>query len=61
LEHYIPRHCHCRAILGFGGIAGTAIEIAKIIFSFFLVLFIISLLSGGDRRFNMPIASFTVD
>lgn len=34
------------AVLGFGGIAGTAIGIAKIIFFVFLVLFIISLFVG---------------
>lgn len=39
------------AVLGFGGIAGTAIEIAKIIFFVAIVLFaisaIIGLLRGG--------------
>ena len=30
------------AVLGFGGIAGTAIGIAKILFFVFLVLFLIS-------------------
>jgi uncharacterized membrane protein YtjA (UPF0391 family) len=30
------------AVLGFGGIAGTAVEIAKILFFVFLVLFLIS-------------------
>lgn len=34
------------AVLGFGGIAGTATEIAKILFGVFIVLFIISLLLG---------------
>ena len=34
------------AILGFGVLAGTAMEIAKILFFVFIVLFIISLISG---------------
>jgi uncharacterized membrane protein YtjA (UPF0391 family) len=34
------------AILGFGGVAGTAVGIAKILFFVFLVLFVISLLMG---------------
>ena len=34
------------AVLGFGGLAGTAIGIAKIIFFVFIVLFIISFLMG---------------
>ena len=34
------------AVLGFGVIAGTAAYIAKILFFVFLVLFIISLISG---------------
>ena len=38
------------AILGFGGIAGTAAGIAKILFVIFLVLFLASLVSGGIRR-----------
>lgn len=41
------------AVLGFGGIAGTAIDIAKLIFFVALVLFAISavlgLLKGRDR------------
>ncbi|GIL39758.1 hypothetical protein TMPK1_19950 [Rhodospirillales bacterium TMPK1] len=31
------------AVLGFGGIAGTAVEIAKILFVVFLILFLVSL------------------
>ena len=38
------------AVLGFGGIAGTAVGIAKILFFVFLVLFIVSLIAGGVRR-----------
>jgi uncharacterized membrane protein YtjA (UPF0391 family) len=34
------------AILGFGGIAGTAVGIAKILFVVFLVLFIVSFIMG---------------
>ena len=39
-------------ILGFGGIAGASIEIAKIIFVIALVLFVVSLIFGstGGRR-----------
>jgi len=38
------------AVLGFGGIAGVAIEIAKIIFFVAIVLFVISLLFGLAGR-----------
>lgn len=34
------------AFLGFGGIAGTATDIAKILFGVFLILFLVSLLLG---------------
>ena len=37
------------AVLGFGGIAGTAIEIAKIIFFVAIVLFLISAVLGFVR------------
>lgn len=37
------------AVLGFGGIAGTAIEIAKIIFFVAIVLFLISAVLGLVR------------
>jgi uncharacterized membrane protein YtjA (UPF0391 family) len=37
------------AILGFGGIAGAAVGIAKIVFFVALVLFLISLIAGGVR------------
>ena len=40
------------AILGFGGIAGTAVGIAKLLFFVFLALFIISLFMG--RRTPLP-------
>ena len=43
------------AILGFGGIAGTAIEIAKIIFFVAIVLFLISAVVGFSRRRSPPI------
>lgn len=38
------------AALGFGGIAGASIGIAKILFFVFIVLFIVSLIFGGIRR-----------
>lgn len=38
------------AVLGFGGIAGAATEIAKILFFVFLVAFIISLVMGRGGR-----------
>ena len=34
------------AVLGFTGIAGTAVWIAKLLFFFFLILFVITLLFG---------------
>ena len=37
-------------ILGFGGIAGASIEIAKIIFFVSLILFLISAVVGLTRR-----------
>lgn len=37
------------AVLGFGGIAGTAIEIAKIIFFVAIVLFLVSAVFGLMR------------
>jgi len=44
------------AVLGFGGIAGTAIEIAKIIFFVAIVLFAISAIYGlvTGRRTTAP-------
>lgn len=38
------------ALLGFGGVAGTAMEGAKILFWVALVLFVISLVFGFMRR-----------
>lgn len=38
------------AVLGFGGIAGTAIGIAKILFYVFIVLFLVTLLFGRKGR-----------
>ena len=37
------------AVLGFGGIAGTAAGIAKVLFFVFLVLFVVSLILGRSR------------
>jgi len=34
------------AVLGFGGIAGTAVELAKIVFFVFIALFLISVVYG---------------
>ena len=38
------------AVLGFGGIAGAAVEIAKIVFFVALVLFLVAALTGVLRR-----------
>lgn len=37
------------ALLGFGGIAGTAVGFAKILFFVFLVLFVVSLVMGRRK------------
>ncbi|WP_082529439.1 DUF1328 domain-containing protein [Aurantimonas sp. Leaf443] len=37
------------AVLGFGGIAGTAVGIAKIIFFVAIILFVVSLIFGRRR------------
>ncbi len=37
-------------VFGFGLIATAAVGIAKVLFFLFLVLFVISLISGGMRR-----------
>lgn len=42
------------AALGFGGIAGTAIEIAKIIFFIAIILFLISAVVGLVRGRRPP-------
>ncbi len=44
------------AVLGFGGVAGTAMEIAKIIFFVAIVLFVISAVFGFMRGGRPPIA-----
>ena len=38
------------AVLGFGGIAGSFVGVAKILFVVFLVLAVLSFLGGGMRR-----------
>jgi uncharacterized membrane protein YtjA (UPF0391 family) len=38
------------ALFGFGGIATGAVEIAKILFFVFVVLFVVSLVAGLVRR-----------
>lgn len=43
------------AVLGFGGIAGTAIGIAKIIFFIAIALFLISALTGAIRGRRPPL------
>jgi uncharacterized membrane protein YtjA (UPF0391 family) len=42
------------AVLGFGGIAGTAVEIAKIIFFVAILLFVISAVFGLIRGRSSP-------
>ena len=42
------------AVLGFGGIAGTAIEIAKIIFFVAIILFVVSAVLGMLRGRRAP-------
>lgn len=43
------------AVLGFGGIAGTAVGIAKLIFFIAIVLFLISALAGVLRGRRPPL------
>lgn len=43
------------AVLGFGGIAGTAMGIAKIIFFVAIALFLISALAGALRGRRPPL------
>lgn len=38
------------AVLGFGGIAGSFVGVAKILFVVFLVLAVLSFFVGGRRR-----------
>lgn len=38
------------ALLGFGGIAGAAAGIAKVLFFVFVVLFLASIIAGGVRK-----------
>jgi uncharacterized membrane protein YtjA (UPF0391 family) len=38
------------AIFGFGGVVAAATDIARILFFIFLVLFVVSLISGGLGR-----------
>ena len=44
------------AALGFGGLAGTAMEIAKIIFFVAIILFVISAVFGFMRGGRPPVA-----
>jgi uncharacterized membrane protein YtjA (UPF0391 family) len=41
-------------VLGFGGIAGASIEIAKVIFFIAVVLFLISVIFGAFRGRSSP-------
>ncbi|MFH1805490.1 MAG: DUF1328 domain-containing protein [Pseudomonadota bacterium] len=43
------------AVLGFGGLAGTFVGIAKILFFVFIVLFLVSLLINALRGRSPPI------
>jgi uncharacterized membrane protein YtjA (UPF0391 family) len=38
------------ALLGFGGIAGSFVGVAKILFVVFLIIAVLSFLGGGYRR-----------
>lgn len=42
-------------VLGFGGIAGASVGIAKILFTFFIILFVATLIFGGIRRGRGPL------
>jgi uncharacterized membrane protein YtjA (UPF0391 family) len=41
------------AVLGFGGIAGSFVGVAKILFVVFLIIAVLSFLGGGMRRGRM--------
>lgn len=43
------------ALLGFGGIAGVAVELAKIVFFVAIVLFLISVVFGMTRGRRPPV------
>lgn len=43
------------ALFGFGGLAGEAAGIAKILFFAFLIVFVISLIFGRGRRAGPPL------
>ena len=49
LGRYVSYHCAIAGILGFGGLAGASIEIAKIIFFIAVVLFLVSAVVGLAR------------
>jgi uncharacterized membrane protein YtjA (UPF0391 family) len=38
------------ALFGFGGVAGTSLYFAQVLFFLFLVLFVVALVFGGIRR-----------
>ncbi len=43
------------ALFGFGGIAETAVDIARVLFFIFIILFVISLVFGLVRRRRPPL------
>jgi uncharacterized membrane protein YtjA (UPF0391 family) len=40
------------AVLGFGGLAGSFVGVAKILFFVFVVLAVLTFLGGGTRRWH---------
>jgi uncharacterized membrane protein YtjA (UPF0391 family) len=52
LRAAIPRHRDSRGVLGFGGVAGAGVVIARILFLLFLILFVLSLLIERCRGFQ---------
>jgi uncharacterized membrane protein YtjA (UPF0391 family) len=42
-------------VLGFGGLAATAVGIAKVLFVLFLAMFLIALAMGTARRWPPPV------
>jgi uncharacterized membrane protein YtjA (UPF0391 family) len=42
------------AMFGFGGIASTTAGIAKVLFYVFVIMFVVSLVTGMGRRGKLP-------
>lgn len=57
LGRHIPGHRPDRGHLGFGGIAGASIEIAKAIFFIAIILFLVSAVVGLARGRNVAMPS----